>query len=354
MNGQPRPWEGEKLGKYEAILLKKDGINNKKNQNHTPTTTSTPRRKNMNKNKDKDQQKKLEEDQQEGRKEDKKEDQKAELTWPEDKEILQQHLTNVGFRQTRTDKLYVLSLGDDGAIFIDFRKNNRGKAYPSSDATTDIDEVSEYIAFRKLQKGQAQYNPDKPYQITLKQDNKEIPIRLPYKKAKKERGEGETGGGDRGGGRRGRQRTGNKMEIKYDDETVDIPAEKVADLHGKDFPETDGILAAVNEKKWLKRVNVVMLSYPEKILSDNASLDDYEDIEDMETYGAKAKAVIEREDGAVFTDNGTAHPHNLKRSFYPNVCEMAATRALGRALRRAFGISTVAEEMPEGGEENEE
>lgn len=329
--------------------------------------------KDKNKNKDKKQQKKLEGDQ-EGRKEGKKgkkeeqerkEKEKQELTWPEDKEILKTHLTNVGFRHTKTDKLFVLGLGSDGAMFIDFRKNNRGKAYTGSDATVDTDEVSEYIAFRKLQKGQAQYNPDEKYQVTLKQDNKEIPIRLPYKKAK-EGGEGkggqgqggkrETGGGARRGGRggrRGRQGTGNKMEIKYDDETVEIPAEKVADLHGKDFPETDGILAAVNEKKWLKRVNVVTLSYPEKILSDNANLDDYEDIEDMETYGAKAKAVIEREDGAVFTDNGTAHPHNLKRNFYPYVCEMAATRALGRALRRAFGISTVAEEMPEGGEENE-
>lgn len=268
-----------------------------------------------------------------------------ELAWPEDEDILARHLENVGFDSTRKDGLFVLDLetGDDDAIFVDFRDSTHGRAYPHSKCSSDVevDNVPEYMAFRKLQKGQAVYDEDDPYTVTLKKDGGKKPLRLPNKKHKEK-----SGGSESSGRQKSRaKKTGHGLSITYNDETVEIPEENVANLHGKDFPETDGILKVANEQGWIKRLNTVMSQHPQVILPEGANIQEYSDLGDMETYGAIAKAIVEREDGAVFTENGTAHPYNLKPSFYANICEMAATRALGRALRRAFGITTVAEEM---------
>lgn len=138
-------------------------------------------------------------------------------------------------------------------------------------------------------------------------------------------------------------------------ETLDIPPSGVTILGGKPYINKTGL--SVRLQKDERRVKVkktVPVLYPMEIKQLSNPSD-----EDMKKYfigcstdgTAVYRAIIEFEDGSIYEEEGSAHPNNIKMSTMKVfVMELAATRAMNRAMRSATGVGLVSiEELNERG-----
>ena len=142
--------------------------------------------------------------------------------------------------------------------------------------------------------------------------------------------------------------------------SLGIPRQGVDILGGKPYINTTGLNAKVQkDPRRVKTMKAVPILYPFKINPLNQATDpDFKQffIGSSEDGTAVAAGIVEFEDGSRFVDQGTANAKYLNKEWnkmstmIPYVMELACTRALNRAMRRATGVGLVSvEELNERG-----
>ncbi len=324
----------------------------------------------MNKDKEEDKEKegkgqsKLGKDEGEKQQEQKKgsgKGERKELTWTKNRTLIETFLTTIGFRQGKSrEKEMVFGAdveGSEKTLFISFKDSITGSSW-IKDKNIDKHNLPKYRAWKAFQKGNAKLGKQKPeegyVEVIIYEDDEKDTIKVPVEKSKRKK-------------RRKRQTSGEEEHyVIYKGEIRQIEEQFISDIHGRDYPNIEGILGAAHSMDAIDKILTNVIQYPTKILPDSykgndgkmhrpddlPEIHEVDGIDSVEDYMAIVRATVVREDGRVFHGTGEAHPLNMTPRMVSSVIRMAETRAVGRALRNAFGVTTVAEEIRDiGGEE---